>query len=179
MILKFLACIRMHVVLRNEIRHVGVKDKSNFVHVEIAIKGERVHRSLSIWMAFWRKICRLIFGECFTVILLVTDPLRVAHIWLPWKVIRESLEPMVTKPRGLLWNQDNSKDPHIRHSWVFILNLNHCTFFYYHCMSMCYGLGTKLSIFYALCHATLTKSRVSCSVIIHIYKWKNSFWESK
>ena len=43
MILKFLACILMHVVPQNEIRYVGVEDKFNFVHVEIAIKGERVH----------------------------------------------------------------------------------------------------------------------------------------
>ena len=65
---------------------------------------------------------------------------------------------MVTKAGGLLWNQDNSKDPYIKHLWVFMLSLNHYTFsFITNFLSLCYVLGTKLSILYAFC-------MVSCSV---------------
>lgn len=39
-ILKFLARLLMHVVSSNEIGFVGVKDKINFVHFEIASKRE-------------------------------------------------------------------------------------------------------------------------------------------
>ena len=76
-----------------------------------------------------------------------------------------SLETMVTKAGGLLWNQDNSKDPYIKHLWVFMLSLNHYTFsFITNFLSLCYVLGTKLSILYAFCMVSCSVN-FSCSVM--------------